>query len=392
MRINNMLKKMFRSRLDVKRAVLFIGATLVATTSLSSVGLAHASSISSSYTKTTLVSDLPGVAPVLDAKLVNPWGLSSSPTGPWWISDNGSGSSSVYTSSGTSVLPAVSIPSPTGVANGGTPTGNIFNSAAGSQPTSFVIRKGLMAGPSNFMFATEDGTILGWNRSVDSASAIIAVNRSAATDSNNDTGAVYKGLAAGSFNSEQYIYATNFRFGTIEMFDKHFQLVKSFTDSQLSRTCPLPGQCYSPFGIQNIKGNLYVSFALQDAQKHDDQKGSGHGFVDVFDTNGHYLRRLISHGSLNSPWGLALAPNGFGRASDHLLVGNFGDGHINVYDIYTGGFDGRLKDASGRSIQADGLWGLAFGNNGLAGMNNELFFTAGIRDEAHGVFGKITKN
>lgn len=375
----------------IRKGPLFIEATAVLLLSLLPVTLAHASP-SSAYTKTNLVSDLPGIAPVLDPKLANPWGLSHSPTGPWWVSNNGTGSSSVYTGTGASVLPAVSIPSPTGVANGGTPTGNVFNSAAASHPGSFVVKKGAVSGPSSFIFATEDGTILGWNHAVDSASAIVAVNRSAATDGKGNVGAIYKGLAFGTSNNSPYIYATNFRFGTIEMFDQNFHLLKSFTDPQITHSCPSPHQCYAPFGIQNISGKLYVTFALQGAEHEDDQPGAGHGFVDVFSTNGTYLRRLVSHGALNSPWGLALAPSKFGSKCGQLLVGNFGDGTIATYNIHTGAATGHLRDAGNRILQANGLWALAFGNNGSAGHSNELFFTAGVRDEAHGVFGKITKN
>src|SRR6266702_4256484 len=382
----------FSSRLGVKkRSALFAGAIVFSL--LFALPLSLASAFSGHfYTKSNLVSDTPGVAATLDPNLVNPWGLSHSPTGPWWISDNNAGTSAIYTGGGTAVAPAVSIPSPSGEESAGTPTGNVFNKVAVSKPQAFVVKQGSTEGPSNFMFATEDGTIAGWNKNVDSANAVIAVDRSAATDAQGDIGAVYKDLAFGSHGDQQYIYATNFRFGTVEMFDEHFNLVKSFTDPQIASTCPVQGQCYAPFGIQNIHGDLYVTFALQNSEKHDDQSGAGNGFVDVFRSDGTLQKRLIAHGSLNSPWGVALAPHDFGSASKHLLVGNFGDGTIDVYDTNTGGFDGQLKDQQGKPIQVDGLWGLAFGNNGQAGKKNELFFSAGIGDESHGVFGKITKN
>jgi uncharacterized protein (TIGR03118 family) len=179
-----------------------------------------------------------------------------------------------------------------------------------------------------------------------------------------------------------FIFATNFRFGTVEMFDSNFKLVRSFTDHRLP-------QSYAPFGIQNIGGNLYVTFAKQDSAKHDDVAGPGHGFVDVFDTDGHLMSRLISRGSLNSPWGLALAPSDFGQFSNDLLVGNFGDGHINAFDPDTGAFLGQLRDQDGNPIAINGLWGIAFGNGALAGGTNELFFASGLNDEADGLFGKI---
>ena len=202
-------------------------------------------------------------------------------------------------------------------------------------------------------------------------------------------GAVYKGLAFGQSGGGDFIYATNFRFGTVEQFDSKFNLVRSFTDSQLAKTCPLPNQCFAPFGIQNIGGNLYVSFALQDAQHHDDAHGPSRGFVDVFDTNGNLIKRLISRGALNSPWGLALAPSNFGQFSNDLLVGNFGNGRINAFDPNTGALLGQLKNQKGLIISINGLWGLAFGNGQTAGPTNALFFTAGINDEANGLFGKI---
>jgi uncharacterized protein (TIGR03118 family) len=342
-----------------------------------------------SYKQTNLVSDTPGLAKTTDVSLINPWGLSHSPTGPWWISDNNSGSASIYNGIGNSSRPTVSIPPPTGATGSGTPTGNVYNSASLSKPNEFVITAGKKSGPSVFMFATEDGTISGWNQNVDQNSAVLAADRSNATNSSGDMGAVYKGLAIGTNNDHTYIYATNFRFGTIEMFDANFKLVKSFTDTKIASNCPAAGQCYSPFGIQNIGGKLYVTFALQKVGKHDDAAGAGNGFVDVFNTNGKLIKRLIAHGNLNSPWGLARAPGNFGQFSGHLLVGNFGDGTINAYDLGSGSFDGQMKNASGKAIQINGLWGIAFGNGEQAGKRNELFFTAGIGDELHGLFGMI---
>jgi uncharacterized protein (TIGR03118 family) len=335
------------------------------------------------YQQTNLVSDLPNIAKVQDSNLVNPWGLSHSPTSPWWVSDNGTGVATLYDGNGTPVNPlppgtpplVVTIPPPAG-GTSSAPTGNVFNGTSG-----FVVTEGGASGPSRFIFATEDGTISGWNPTVDQTHAILVVDRSTV-----GAGAVYKGLAIAG-NS---IYATNFRFGTVEMFDSNFQLGKSFTDSKLATTCPLPNQCYAPFGIQNIGGNLYVTFALQDAEHHDDVAGPAHGFVDVFDTSGNLIRRLILHGRLNSPWGLTLAPADFGRFSNALLVGNFGDGRINAYDLTTGEFLGQLRDQANTPITIDDLWALGFGNDANAGLHNELFFTAGINDEADGLFGKIT--
>src|SRR5438132_9227363 len=214
------------------------------------------------YQQTNLVSDLPNIAAHQDPNLLNPWGLSHSSTSPWWVSDNGAGVSTLYNGDGTARPLVVTIPPPAGSPAGTTaaPTGNVFNGTSG-----FVVATSSGAGPSFFMFATEDGTISGWNPSADPTHAILAVDRSTV-----GAGAVYKGLAIASLASGPFIYATNFRFGTVEMFDATFHLVRSFTDAKLANTCPLPNQCYAPFGIQNINGNLYVTFALQDAAHHDE--------------------------------------------------------------------------------------------------------------------------
>jgi uncharacterized protein (TIGR03118 family) len=330
------------------------------------------------YEQRNLVSDIAGLARVTDANLVNAWGLSRSPTGPWQVSDNGTGLSTRYTRNGAAVSPVVAVPLPGG-GPGGAPTGNVFNGTS-----DFVVSRGSASGPSQFVFATEDGTISGWNPNVDLTHALIAVDRSAV-----GLGAVYKGLAIGRNSLGNFLYAANFRFGTIEMFDAQFRLARSFGDSRLSSDCPLPNQCFAPFGIQNLGGLLYVTYALQNAVKHDDVSGPGNGFVDVFDTNGNLVRRFAVRGPLNSPWGLAMSPAGFGPFSDDLLVGNFGDGHINAFDVATGTFLGQLQDQSGHALTIPGLWGLAFGNGGLAGDTNKLFFAAGINDEADGLFGSI---
>ncbi len=339
------------------------------------------------YRQTNLVSDIPGKARVTDANLVNPWGLSHGPATPWWVSDNGKGVSTLYKGDGTpfpvgSPL-VVTIPPPSG-GTSSAPTGNVFNGTS-----DFVVTENNVSGPSLFIFATEDGTISGWNRKVDPTNAIRMVD-------NSPSGAVYKGLALGSTNSGNFLYATNFHAGTIDVFDAHFApatLSGTFTDPNLPPCSNDPTKaCFAPFGIQNINGKIYVTYALQKLpDKHDDQAGPGNGFVDVFDTSGNLLQRLVSHGTLNSPWGLALAPEGFGRFGKDLLVGNFGDGHINAYELATGNFRGQLKDQKGNPITINGLWALGFGNGALAGPTDTLFFTAGINDEADGLFGSITK-
>jgi uncharacterized protein (TIGR03118 family) len=372
-------------RLTLRRTRILTPLIVLAMLLLSALsGAAFAKASSNSpgfYVKTNLVSDIVGEATFTDTNLVNPWGLVHGPTTPWWVADNGAGVSTLYNGLGQAFpLPpasplVVTIPPPTGSPAGTTaaPTGVIFNGNGG-----FNVSENGTSFSSLFMFDTEDGTISGWNLNfVDRTHAILAVDRSTV-----GKGAVYKGLAIGSNSSGTFIFATNFRFGTIEMFDSNFHLVRSFTDHGLP-------QSYAPFGIQNIGGKLYVTFAKQDPAKHDDVAGPGHGFVDVFDTNGNLISRLIARGSLNSPWGLALAPANFGQFSNDLLVGNFGDGHINVFDPNTGAALGSLQNSGGVPIQIDGLWSLQFGNGAAAGLTNQLFFTAGIDGEAHGLFGDI---
>ena len=339
-----------------------------------------------SYRQTNLVSDLPNIAQFRDKNLVNPWGLSHSPNGPWQVSDNGTGVSTQYTSVGNRVPPRVTIPTPAGVKIAA-PTGNVFNSTI-----DFVISQNGKSFASEFIFATEDGTISGFNPNVDSTHAILTVDRSAVSQGE-FVGAVYKGLAvATSSSGDNFLFATNFRFGTVEKFDAEFNLVKSFTDPMLASDCPIqgpPAQCFAPFGIQTINDQLYVTFALQDAAHHDDVRGAGNGFVDVFDTDGALIRRFAAGGTLNSPWGLALAPANFGTFSNDVLVGNFGDGRINAFDPVSGVFRDQLRDGNGNAITINGLWGLAFGNGGLAGSTNTLFFAAGLNDEADGLFGSL---
>ena len=336
-----------------------------------------------SYQRNNLVSDIAG-ANQTDPNLVNPWGISASPTGPFWISDNGTGLASVYSISGTTVTNplVVTIPPPPGSAAGTTaaPDGNVFNESR----SGFLVSDGTTSGSSLFMFATEDGTLSGWSPSVDLTHAFVAVDNSVIDRSDpQHRSAVYKGLAIAATSHGTFIYATNFRGGFVEMYDSDFTLVKTFTDHTLPDS-------YAPFGIQSIGGKLLVTYAKLDSKKHDDVAGPGHGFIDTFDLDGNLLSRFAAHGTLNSPWGLALAPANFGDFSNALLVGNFGDGRINAFDVSTGAFLGQLKDASGNPLIFNGLWGLRFGNDGGAGPANTLFVTAGIDDEAHVLFASIT--
>jgi uncharacterized protein (TIGR03118 family) len=326
--------------------------------------------------QTNLVSDLAGVAKVQDPNLKNPWGITHSATSPWWVSDNNAGVATLYTGAGAPVPLVVTIPAP-GASSGGTPTGVVFNGKAGD----FVVTDGRTSGTSAFIFATEDGTIAGWSPAVNRTQAFIAVDNSAVPDAAD--GAVYKGLAIAQTISGQRLFAANFRAGTVDVFDSAFQPVHTpgrFRD----RAIP---DGFAPFGIQQLGGRIYVSYAKQDADRHDDVKGPGNGFVDVYSTEGRLLKRLIRHGALNSPWGMVLAPPGF--ADGALLVGNFGDGRINAYDR-EGEFEGPLRRPDGSPVVIDGLWGLGFGNDAAAGPSTTLFFAAGINDEQDGLFGTLT--
>lgn len=316
------------------------------------------------FTKTDLVADTAIAGTITDPNLVNPWGMSYSPSGPFWVSDNATGLVTVYNGAGSIQSLVVTIPGAGGAA-GGSVTGQVYNST-----TDFVM---LGLGPSKFLFVTEDGVLSSWYAGT---SAVLQNDQSS-------TGAIYKGLAIGSNGSANFLYATNFHSGQIDVFDTSFALVNSFTDPSIPTG-------YAPFGIQTINGKLYVTYALQDGAKEDDVPGAGHGYVDVFNMDGTVSLRLISNGSLNSPWGLAVAPAGFGSVSNALLVGNFGDGRIIAYNLTTGAEIGRLNDSNGDPIVIPGLWGLLFGNGGSAGSTGELFFTAGPSDETHGLFGKIT--
>jgi uncharacterized protein (TIGR03118 family) len=330
-----------------------------------------------SFHQTNLVSDIPGLAQSTDPNLVNPWGLSSSAASPIWVSDNNAGVSTLYRGDGTTVPLVVTIPAP-GSPTGGTPTGTVFNTTAGD----FKVTMGTHTAKALFLFATEDGTILGWNPGVGGLSATIAVDHSAVPDSAN--GAVYKGLTLGSVGANNYLYAANFRSGAVDVFNGVFHQVNlagSFTDPTLPSG-------FAPFGIQNIGGQIFVTYAKQNADRHDDVSGPGNGLVDIFGTDGTFVRRFATQGTLDSPWGVALAPSTFGNFHGDVLIGDFGDGLINAFTP-AGVLRGQLKSETNAPIQIDGLWGLRFGNGGAGGDPNTLFFAAGIGGEAHGLFGTI---
>jgi uncharacterized protein (TIGR03118 family) len=315
-----------------------------------------------SYTVTPLVSDVPGAAPVLDPNLQNAWGLTASSTSPWWVADNGTSVSTLYNGDGVKQGLTVIV----GIDSG--PTGTVFNGGSG-----FQVTNGTTSAAARFIFDGEDGVLRGWAPSVDGTHALVAAM--------GDPGAIFKGLAI----ADNKLYAADFHNNEVAVFDSTWHLVDRFTDPGLPNG-------YAPFGIQTLGGNIFVTFAKQDADAEDEVAGQGRGFVDEFDTSGNLIRRVAQHGQLNAPWGLAQAPSDFGRFSGDLLVGNFGDGQINVYELGANGqytHKGELRE-SGHQITIDGLWALEFGNDGNAGHKNELFFTAGPNDESNGLFGKIT--
>ncbi len=326
------------------------------------------------YQQHNLVSD--GFIPAdhNDPNLVNAWGVAFNPLGPVWVADNGTGVSTLYDGDGIAQSLVVSVPSPNSD-SGGNPTGIVFNSSAG-----FMVSNGGASGASRFIFATEDGVIAGWAPNVPSAPSTQAIR---AID-NSAVDAVYKGLA---IIPGGWLYAADFHNNKIDVFDSAFTVPTTLSADAF--TDPMLPAGYGPFGLQAINGEIYVSYAKQDDVKHDDVKGKGFGFINVFDPNGHLVRRLVSAGKLNAPWGMALAPAGFGKFSGRLLVGNFGDGLINAFDLATGDFVGQLKGSDHKPIQIDGLWGLAFGNGFKKQPTDTLFFAAGPGDEAHGLYGRI---
>lgn len=358
------------------------------------------------YVQTNLVSDLPGMAAVRDANLVNPWGLARSTGSPWWVSDNGAGLSTLYDGTGTPRSLVVTIPPPPKGSAPSAPTGVVFNGSS-----DFVIpkAKGGDGKPASFIFVTEDGTIAGWDGGA-GTNAVLLVDHS--------PDAVYKGCTTADIKGVRYLYVANFRSGRIEVYDTNFHPVdirdekdhegddhdgplsrKAFDDDRLPYG-------FAPFNVQNIGGSLFVTYAKQDAAKHDDDAGPGNGFVDIYSPSGRLETRLQHGDWLNSPWGVVWTPRDFGEFSNRVLVGNFGSGEIAAYNGFTGKFIGLVKTyddpvaLTGEHILTiDGLWSLTFGNSakvvsgagaGSAGPYNTLFFTAGINHEQDGLFGTLT--
>lgn len=312
------------------------------------------------YSWENFQSDIAGVAEHVDPNLVNPWGMAASPSGIIWVSDNGTGVSTLYNQDGTANPLVVAIPAKQ-PHKAGNPTGVVFNGTA-----FFQVTKNGNSQPSRFIFVNEDGTISGWNPALDSMNAIVAVSGRGQN--------VYKGVTLGIANGHNFLYATNFRTGRVDTFDENFHRVNpsGFVDPNLPSG-------FAPFGIRNFNGEIFVTYAKQAPGGFDDEPGPGNGFINVFDTSGNLLRRLVSQGHLNSPWGLAIIEG------DELWVGNFGDGQINNYDPATGAFLETLVTADGTPLEFEGLWD-------LLPLGEGVYFTAGIADEEHGLFGVITED
>jgi uncharacterized protein (TIGR03118 family) len=339
--------------------------------------------VATGYRQFNLVSDVPGRALRTDPNLVNAWGMSFSATGPFWISSAEKGVSVLYDRAGRPFPRAnrliVTIPPPAGSPPGTTsaPTGQLFNGTG-----DFAVSPGKSA---FFIFVTEDGTISGWNPTVNAKNAILMVDNSA-------FGAIYKGVTMANFNGHNFLFAADFHNGTIDTYDASFNPVFTISGTSPMFTDPNLPAGYAPFNISNIGGQIYVTYAVQDANAEDDVPNPGNGIVDVYGADGTFVKRLISNAQLNSPWGIAIAPATFGVFANALLVGNFGDGKVNAFDPGTGAYLGTIADTHGNPIVIDGLWALSFGgggNNAVSGRANTLYFTAGPDDEAHGLFGQI---
>jgi uncharacterized protein (TIGR03118 family) len=338
------------------------------------------------YTQTNLVSNTNN-APLIDPNLQNPWGLVASPTGsPWWVSNNASGTSTLYSINPTTgaaqpvslVVTVHGAPQTPPVP--GTPTGIMFNGS----PKDFLLAPNA---PALFIFVTEDGTIQGWNPAVNPTSSIIMVDNSKVPNAEN--GAVYKGSTIDEIDGHPYILAANFRSGRIDVFDSNFKQAhiseEQFEDDRLPRG-------FAPFNVQGVGPNIYVTYARQDATRHDNVEPGepGDGYVDVFNRHGHLLQRLQHGDWFNAPWGVVWATPGFGEFSNTILIGNFAGYNIAAFNPVTGRFLGNMKNPDGSTLKIDGLWALRFGNDGKAGPATTLFFTAGPDNETNGLLGTLT--
>jgi uncharacterized protein (TIGR03118 family) len=374
---------------------LKLGARVSALVMVPVLTFAQNHNVINHYVQTNLVTDPNSgfSAAFTDKNLKNPWGMARSTGSPWWISDNNAGVSTLYSGTGVARTLVVTIPGPNGTfpctapntppnCFVAAPTGVVFNGSP-----DFDLSPGDQTTAAAFIFATEDGTISAW---AGGNAATLEVDHSAIPTA--AEGAVYKGATIGEFKGKRYLYVTNFRAGKVEVYDTNFHQVTLSGDDEQEGVFEderIPSG-FAPFNIQSIGGSLFVTYAKQNADKHDDVAGDGLGFVDLYSPSGKLLTRF-EHGSwLNAPWGIVWAPRDFGEFSNDILVGNFGSGRIAAYNGFTGQFIGFMRDHNGSILHIDGLWGLTFGNSASAGPYNSLFFTAGVNGEADGLFGTLT--
>lgn len=346
--------------------VLVVFAVVVAV----AAGSAQSRATADVYTVHPLVSDSSATpAPATDASLVNPWGLTAGPATPWWSANNGTSTSTLYTGVGAKV--------PLTVAVAGGPTGTVFNGSA----TDFVVSQGGKSGAARFLFATKSGMILGWTPSVNGAAAVVGADRSSA-------GALYTGLAT----ANDRLFAADFHNARVDVFDAAFKPIAAtggFKDPKVAKG-------FAPFGIQALGGNIFVTYAKQDAAAKHDVPQPGVGYVDEFTPDGQLVASVVNSGKknapLNAPWGLAVAPSDFSVFGGDLLVGNFGNGRISAYTQRGSKwvYKGQLRSGNGTPIAIDGLWGIGFGNGAAAGPTSTLYFLSGPSGEQHGLYGSIT--
>jgi uncharacterized protein (TIGR03118 family) len=337
------------------------------------------------YKQTNLVSNIPGKAPTIDPNLKNPWGLTRSsttpaqPGSPWWVGNNNSGTSTLFDGDGNIIPLVVTVPPPKGAPAGtqSAPTGVVFNGS----PTDFLLAPGIQA---IFIFATEDGTISGWNPRVDFQNAVREVDNS---DGGGADGAVYKGMTSAEVNGHRFLYVTNFRSAKVEVYNTNFKLVHFDEDAFEAEGVP---EGFAPFNVQNVGGTLFVTYAKQDAARHDPVGGDGLGYVELFSPSGRHIGHLEHGDWFNAPWGVVWTTRDFGEFSNAILVGNFRSGWIAAFNGFTHRFIGWVRNPDDSLVTIDGLWSLTFGNDAGAGLANTLFFTAGINNENDGLFGTLT--
>ena len=372
---------LFRKRSRSALALAVVAPAVAVATAVAVVpsGAAHAWGPATTLAQVNLVSDQSTVgAQLVDPDLINAWGLALSATSPLWVANNNSDTSTLYSigAAGASVSKVgltVNTPGPAG--NPGAPTGQVFNGGTG-----FVVTTAAGSGPARFIFSSESGEIIAWNPTADPATAGVATASVVFTSPT----AVYKGLAIATNDSGTFLYASNIHDGTVDVFNSSFQpvtLAGSFSD-------PFLPAGYAPFGIQNIHGLIYVTYAQQNAAKDGDVPGIGHGFIDVYTSDGFLVKRLVSRGGLNSPWGMAVAPSTFGSLAGKLLVGNFGDGHVHAYGLFNGIPAGPVLNTSHQPLVIPGLWAMVDGTAATGGTGS-VIFSAGPGDEAHGLIGVL---